>query len=567
MNERARYACSRARFVPDSEGTFVPATGRETTWNTGRARLHRDAYLGRMDCAVGRLRWLVGDSSSGTGMAPGTTLEDIGYEATIGEIHVAMERGAITASELTQWYLDRIDTYDDELGSILYTNDAATERAKTLDRLEGFAGPLHGIPVILKDNHDTHDMPTSAGSTVLAESKPVGDAHVVSQLREAGAIVLAKANLHEFSFGVDTISALGGSTRNPYDTDRRPGGSSGGTVAAIAANLGCVGTGSDTCSSVRCPPAFTGLVGVRPTRGLVSRTGIVPLSETQDIPGPITRTVGDAATLLTVMAGFDPEDPVTGRGFRHFSPPRRGSPVTPADLDDVRVGVLRQAFEPADPDQAAALGHSQVMNVTETAMNAIDAAGATLIDPVAGVERGKLIRARVLEFEFARDFDQYLKERRPNAPVSSLAELVETGEVAKPVAERIRGEDILDLDCKDPEQTTEYLSRLRLRTEVRDETLALLAEHDLDAVIYPPSRVLPVRVGEQQPFTELNCQLAAHTGLPAVTIPAGQTDAGLPVGIEILGRPFEDWRLLDIAAALEATLEGRVPPSGFGPDG
>jgi len=237
-------------------------------------------------------------------------------EATVEEVHVAMEAGETTAERLVDRYLERIEAYDDELNAILTVNEAARDRAAELDeRLEagGLVGPLHGIPILLKDNHDTAGLPTTAGSTALAESVPDEDAFVVERLRAAGGIVLAKANLQEFSFGVDTISSLGGETRNAYDTDRRPAGSSGGSAAAVAANLGVVATGSDTCSSVRSPPAFHSLVGIRPTRGLVSRTGLVPLSETQDTPGPIARTVEDAARLLEAMAGYDPSPSRPGR--------------------------------------------------------------------------------------------------------------------------------------------------------------------------------------------------------------------------------------------------------------
>ena len=487
-------------------------------------------------------------------------------EATVAEIHEAMTEGGLTAEALVETYLARIEEYDEDLNAILTLNDDARARARRLDgRFEdgGFVGPLHGVPVVLKDNHDTHDMPTTAGSAALSDSRPSRDAAVVERLRSAGAVVLAKANLQELSFGVDTVSSLGGETRNAYDLRRRPSGSSGGTAAAIAANLGAVGTGSDTCSSVRSPPAFNALVGVRPTRGLVSRRGIVPLSETQDTAGPIARTVGDAARLLEVMAGYDPEDPVTARGERRVPPEGYAAGLGEADLEGVRVGVARQFFGARDDDRAAEA--ERVTAVLEDAIGTMADAGATVVDPIEVVAPDRLESARVVAHEFARDFGRYLSELGEDAPHGSLAEVVATGEIDPAVESRIEAAGALDIDPDALEESVDYLKRLRRREELRDRTLSRLIDEDLDAVLYPPSTVPPVEIPEHQPFGEMNCELAAHTGLPAVVVPAGFTDGGLPVGVELLGRAFDERRLLEIAAAIEGTIEGRRPPRRFGP--
>lgn len=488
-------------------------------------------------------------------------------EATVAQIHAAMVDGQLSAAGLVDRYLERIEAFDAELHAILSINDAARERARRLDRhldSEGVVGPFHGIPIILKDNHATNDLPTTAGSLALADAIPPRDAFVVDRLRNAGGIVLAKANLQELSYGVDTMSSLGGETRNAYDTGRRPAGSSGGTAAAIAANLGAVGTGSDTCSSVRSPPAFHALVGVRPTRGLVSRTGIVPLSETQDTAGPITRTVEDAARMLDVMGGYDPEDPVTARGVGQVP---AGGYLAHLDTDGLvgaRIGVARAFVGPQDEDSASTEDTRPITHVLDDAIGSLRAAGATVFDPVEVVDVDRLRSARVIRYEFARDFERYLSTFGEGAPYASLAELIASGAVHPRVAERLEAESILDVDIDALDGHAGYLRRLRRRRHLADAVLSRMADDDLDALLYPPSTIPPVELPERQPFSEMNCELAANTGLPAIVVPAGFTDDGLPVGLELLGRPFDETRLFELAYALEQTTEHRQPPDRFG---
>jgi len=489
-------------------------------------------------------------------------------ETTVADIHDAMAAGRVTAEALVDRYLARIDAYDDELNAVLTLNDDARDRARQLDAAfdrDGLLGPLHGIPVLLKDNHDTHDMPTTAGSTALASSRPRRDAAVVDRLRAAGAVVIGKTNLQELSFGVDTISSLGGATRNAYDLDRRPSGSSGGTAAAIAANFATVGTGSDTCSSVRSPPAFNDLVGVRPTRGLVSRRGIVPLSGTQDTAGPIARTVADAARLLDVMVGYDPEDPVTALGASEIPADGYAASLDADALDGARIGVARQFFGLRDEESGSPPNAAAVTAVVEDAVAEMAAAGATVVDPVDVVDTDYLESARVLQYEFARDFDDYLATLGDAAPHDSLAEVYETGEIAPSIESRIEDADILDVDTGALDRNPAYLRRLQRREELRRATLSVLVEHDLDAVVYPPSRVPPVEIPHHQPFTELNCELSAHTGLPSLVVPAGFTDDGLPVGVELLGRAFAEADLLSLAYGFERATDHRRSPERFGP--
>ena len=487
-------------------------------------------------------------------------------EATVSEIHDAYETGETTAEAVADAHLARIDDHDDELNAILAVNRDARDRARELDAAfdrDGFVGPLHGIPVVLKDNQDTRDMPTTAGSTALAEWRPTRDAFVVARLREAGAVVLAKANLQELSFGVDTVSSLGGATRNAYALDRRPSGSSGGTAAAVAASLGVVGTGTDTCSSVRSPPAFNDVVGVRPTMGLVSRTGIVPLSDTQDTAGPIARTVEDAARTLDAMAGYDPADPVTARGDGRIPDEGYAAGLDAAGLAGARIGVAREFFGLRNDESAPERAADRVTAVVEDAIGELDAAGATIVDPVDVVDHTRLESARVLEYEFARDFDAYLAELGDAAPHDSLADVVATGELHPSVQARFEDAAILDTDVDALDENTGYLRSLRRREAIRDAVLARMAADDLDAILYPPSRVPPVEIPDNQPFEEMNCELAAHTGLPAIVVPAGFTPAGLPVGVELLGRAFDERRLFELAHAFERATDHRRPPDRF----
>jgi amidase len=239
-------------------------------------------------------------------------------EATIPELQEAMVSGRATSVDITRAYLARIAAYDQagpRLNSILRINPHALADAERLDAermTRGSRGPLHGIPVLLKDNYDTFDMPTSAGSLPLAGLVPPDDAFQVRKLREAGAVILGKTNMHELAYGITTIASLGGQTLNPYDPRRNPGGSSGGTGAAIAASFAAIGWGSDTCGSIRIPAAHNNLVGLRPTKGLSSIDGIIPLAHTQDVGGPLARTVTDLAIALDATVGADPDDPATG---------------------------------------------------------------------------------------------------------------------------------------------------------------------------------------------------------------------------------------------------------------
>ena len=271
-------------------------------------------------------------------------------EQTIAKIHAAMQRGEITCRQLVETCLNRIEAYDQygpKLNAVLRVNpralQLATERDETLRR-QGMIGPLHGIPILLKDNIETADMKTTAGAVCLKEHQPAQDAFLVRKLKDAGAIILAKVNLHEFAVWGETVSSLGGQTLNPYDLSRTPGGSSGGTGAGVAAGFGVAGIGTDTVNSVRSPASANSLVGIRPTTGLVSRSGLIPYSDSQDTAGPIARCVSDAALLLDVMVGYDPEDARTAYSVGHTGPGSYLAATVNPQLTGLRIGVLRSLF-------------------------------------------------------------------------------------------------------------------------------------------------------------------------------------------------------------------------------
>lgn len=489
-------------------------------------------------------------------------------EATVDAIHTAMEAGTITSLQLVETYLQRIEEYDSVLNSIVTVNPDVRDRAKELDsRFErrGSLGPLHGVPVLLKDNQNTHDMPTTAGSDALVDCEPSADAFIVENLRDAGAIILGKTNLDELAYGVNTVSSYGGATKNAYDPNRRPGGSSGGTAAAIAANLAAIGTGTDTCSSIRSPPAFNGLVGVRPTRGLVSRSGVVPLSRTQDTVGPITRTVADAARVLDVIAGFDPGDPTTSRGSGQMPSEGYLSHLDRSGLDGARIGVVREFMTVQDDTNRPGDTVNPVIDVIEEAIEDMAASGATIVDPVTIPNIERIRNDELISFEFRPAFDRYLSERNDEIPYASLEEIIDSGKVVSHIESEIRDAGVLDSSREPLAENEAYLRRRHHQQQHRESIQSLLADKQLDAVVYPPSTVPPVEIPAYQPFEEMNCELAAHTGLPAIVVPAGSTPDGLPVGIEMLGTAFSEPRLFELAYAYEQATGNREPPERFGP--
>ena len=470
-------------------------------------------------------------------------------EKTIPELQAAMAAGAVTSRALVQAYLARIDAYDRRgpaINAIITVNPGALADAEVLDReraARGPRGPLHGIPIVLKDNYDTSDLPTTAGSLALKGSLPERDAFQVRKLRDAGAVFIGKANLHEFARGITTISSLGGQTRNPYDTTRNPGGSSGGTGAAVAANFAAAGMGTDTCGSIRYPSAHNSLVGLRPTLGLSSRNGIVPLSLSQDVGGPLARTVTDVAIVLDATVGADPADPITGRGAGHIP----ASYLTSLDRDGLRgarLGVLLPLFGAAAEDQRAG-------SVVRTAIQAMEQRGARPVEIASGEIPNDSDGVAIIRFDFATNINDYLR-RTPKAPVRTHDEILEKGLIL-PALEQTFRRDVASID------SDEYRAMVARHEALRAALIKIMDDGRVVALVYPTLRRTAAKIGEPQAGG--NCAASAATGLPAITVPAGFADDGMPVGVEFLGRPFSEPDLLKLAFAFEQATHHRHPPA------
>jgi amidase len=484
-------------------------------------------------------------------------------EATIPELQKAFHDHSINCHALVQTYLDRIAAYNKvgpAINAILTLNASALAEADALDAAfakDGAVGPLYCVPIVLKDNYNTGDLPTTGGSTSLAGAQPSKDAFVVARLRSAGAIVLAKSNMHEFALGGTTVSSLGGQTLDPYDLTRTPGGSSGGTGAAVAANLAMAGTGSDTVNSVRSPASANNLVGVRPTKGIVSLNGIMPVSRTQDAIGPLARHVVDAAALLQVMAALDPADPATA-GPDH---PNYLLVLKADALKGTRIGVLRVMFG-VKPE------HREVNRVMEGALGAMRQAGATLVDIDApALDADKLIADNdVQKYEFKAVMDQYLATI-PNAPSKTVAEIVTSGKYDHPTLEKFLNAAVV---YQDGMSEADYKLRLERDAETRSLLAKLMDDNQFDAIVYPLQKRLVVPLPETDQ-AERNGILASVTGFPAVTVPAGfstpSPDApiGVPVGMDILGRPYSEAKLLSLAYSFEQATHLRRPPESTPP--
>lgn len=466
--------------------------------------------------------------------------------ATIQEIQDAMEDGTITSVALVEFYLNRIAAYDDRgpsLNAVLTLDPNAREEAAALDaerRRQGPRSPLHGIPILLKDNIGTADMPTTAGTVALAGFVPVADAFQVARLRAAGAIILGKTNLHEFARDITTVSSLGGQTRNPFDPTRNPGGSSGGTGAAIAAEFATVGLGTDTCGSIRVPSAHNHLYGLRPTQGLSSRTGVMPLSFSEDTVGPMARSVADLAIVLDLTAGYDPDDPqsvVTNGSYLEAA--------VPTGLEGKRIGVLESLFADADPE---------VVREVRAALDLMEAHGAEVVNgDVPGLAGLRGSATSVFLREFRTAFDAYLAGQ-PEAPYASLAAIVATGLHHPSLDDRLSSALSATID------DAAYRDALRRREQVRGTVESFMEAHDLDALAYPAIRRPAAKIGQRQSGS--NCATASLGGLPALVVPAGFTDAGLPVGLELLGSSFTEETLIAIAAGYEAQAPPRsLPPT------
>lgn len=471
-------------------------------------------------------------------------------EASIADLQRAMSEGRVTSQVLVQSYLNRIAAFDQlgpRLNAIITLNPNALREAESLDReraAQGPRGPLHGIPVIVKDNYSTTDMPTSAGTLALLGFVPSADAFQVRKLREAGVVLLGKSNLHELASGITTTGSAFGQTRNPYDPSRNPGGSSGGTGAAIAASFATAGMGSDTCGSIRIPASVNNLVGLRPTKGLSSIAGIVPLSVTQDTGGPLTRTVADLAVVLDATIGEDPADPATHLPTGQ-SRPKFMDALQPGALKGSRIGILEVLFGDGSDD-------AEVIRIVREAIDELKKQGATTISVPMKELTEALNGSSVIGLEAKEDLAQYLASYG-NPPVHSLDEIVRSGLIHAALEPTFK----LRVASKGRD-SHEYKIALAKRTAIQQSILKLMEDEKLDALVYPTMRRKPARINEPQ--GGVTCHLSASTGFPAITVPAGFTADGLPVGLELLGRAFDDLKLVSFAYAYEQATHHRRAP-------
>lgn len=479
-------------------------------------------------------------------------------EKSVIELQVAMEEGELSSVALTNYYLNRIDALDKKgpkLNAVVTINKSALEEAIRLDELRqthGKLSELHGIPVIIKDNMDTFDMPTTASSQLMADNRPTKDAFIVKKLRDAGAIIIAKSNLSEFACHGFTDGTLIGQTLNPYDLSRTPGGSSGGTCVAVSANYAVCGLGTDTVNSVRSPASATNLVGFRPSTGLFSRAGIIPVSETQDTAGTLTRCVTDAAVLFDICYGFDPDDHLTAE-----QPLNRSTSFIEClkvdGLQNKRLGVITNLV---GKDEA-------VLEIMASSVDRLREHGAEVIFlEIPEFDMMRLNKeADVQYFEFKRQMDQYF-DSALNCPVPNFQYLADSGKLHPAIAKFI-------IECakvEHPLASEEYKRRLLNNVQNRRLAYYLMAKHDIDAFVYPHQSILVQPISEQSQQGR-NGLLASTIGFPAITVPGGfsapndNAPKGVPVGIEFMARRFDEAKLFEIAYGFEqARNNRRIPP-------
>lgn len=477
-----------------------------------------------------------------------------------------MKAGQLTCTGLVRSYVARITAYDKTgpaLNALVLLNPEAEAQAAELDRQftqRGLTGPLHCVPTIVKDNFETKGLPTSDGALVFAHYSPERDAFQIARIKAAGAIVLAKSNMAEWAFSpYETLSSvLPGYTRNPYALNRVTAGSSGGTAAAVAASLGLVGLGSDTGNSIRGPSAHNSLVGIRSTMGFTSRAGVFPLNLRADIAGPMARTVEDAARVLAVIAGPDPDDPVTEQSRGHLPAAAQFQP-NPEALRNARIGVLHQAYERDSAD-------AEILQIFAGAREELVRAGATVVD-VASVDDLPSMRQNRAAgpcMGFKYDLNQFLAARSKAMPVHSLAEILASNGFHPTVQRRLEQAE------KDPENgpgSAACEADDRFRQQVRDVVTKTMDRLHLDALIYPTWSNPPRLIGDLNSPAGDNSQFfAPTTGFPAVNVPMGFSRGGtLPAGITFFGRPWTEPKLLGLSYAYEQATHHRRPPASTPP--
>ncbi|MBO8155765.1 MAG: amidase [Bacillaceae bacterium] len=472
-------------------------------------------------------------------------------EATFHDMQKAMDSGELTSKELVLMYMDRISRYDkgeNGINSVLEINPDAVHIAEALDlerKQKGKRGPLHGIPILLKDNIDTHDkLHTSAGSLALKDHVASKDSFVAKKLREAGAVILGKANMTEWAnFMTEHMpngySSRGGQVKNPYGPGTLDvGGSSSGSGASVAANLTAGAIGTETSGSILSPASSNSVVGIKPTVGLVSRTGIIPISHSQDTAGPIARTVEDAARILAAISGVDPEDPATLTNPSHSI--HKTAFLNPAGLKGATIGVARDPYFSHLDDEEKSL--------MERAISIMKQEGATIIDPVEIPSAHEKWDLNTLIYEFKPALNAYLQQVESRIPVHSLEELIAFNEE--------HSEDMLKYGqtlLTKSEATSGTLTEAEyIQTREKDIYLsqtrgidAVMEQHNLDVILFP---------------NNLGAGIAAKAGYPSITVPGGYTSTGKPLGVTFTAKAFEEEKLIEVGYAFEQATRFRKPP-------
>jgi amidase len=493
-------------------------------------------------------------------------LDEKFQELTVDAFHGGLLNGTMTTVELVDWYLARIQTQDRagaELQAVVTVNPRALEEAA--DRDEFFArhgeliGPLHGVPVLVKDQIETAGLRTTFGSVLFEGYMPQSDATVVTKLKKAGAIILAKTTLTDFAAGWFSSSSMSGHTKNPYCLSRDSGGSSAGTGAGVAANFGLVGIGGDTGGSIRVPASFNNLYGLRVTTGLISRAGFSPLVHFQDTPGPMARTVSDLAKLLDSIVGYDRKDPFT---VTALSAPIAGGYTQAVEVEiplaSWRIGVLETGFG-SDEDRDAAA----VNSVVRSAIGRLEQLGVSTIPDIEIADlSGWISDTSIYVRQSKSDISDFLASRT-DAPVSSFGQLHQNSKVHAQ-------NDLFDAVAEGPDTSEGDVEGMRLRLNqehFRRLVLNIFANRGLDFLVYPTVQVLPPKREDlsAERYRTLNFPtntvIGSQAGLPALTVPVGFTGDGLPIGLELLGTPLAETKMLQFASAWEKSERTRVAPS------
>ena len=485
-------------------------------------------------------------------------------EATIAGVHAEMRAGRLTCRALVAHYLKRIDAYDKRgpaINAIVVVNPNALQDADEMDRRyaqSGPIGPLHCVPTIVKDNFETIGLQTAAGSLSLEGFTPLTDAFQVKRIKAAGALVLAKSNMAEFAFSpVETInSILPGYTKNPYALDRVTAGSSGGTAAAVAANLGLVGLGTDTGNSIRGPASHQSLAGIRSTMGLTSRAGIAPLNLLADIAGPITRTLEDAVAVFQVIVGEDPDDPVTSRSRGRAAVDYKAA-LAPGGLNGARIGVLRQAYERTSTDP-------EIVAVFTRALDALRAAGAEIVDPAAvtmptgGGRGGGAGAGPCMGFKY--DINRWLARHGDRVPVKTLEEIIRSRRFHPSIQVRLQSSQ--DATPQGPESES-CKAEMAGREAFGAAVTTAMETLRLDAFVYPTWSNPPRLIGDLNTPGGDNSQVfSPRSGFPSINVPMGYTrDNTLPIGLTFFGRAWDEARLIRLAFDFEQRTRHRRPPA------